>query len=374
MAVASSETYHLLQTLLLTLDTLQLKAGDEPPSSSSHFVTEVDASCDGSTLVFGVSDDTVQLVDATTSVVTTRFKAHSDTITCVCCSAQQPNHFLTAGYDNAVKLWDARSPDVAHTITFPTEVLAATTLFGDTLLAASQENAIHFVDIRNERKLGIYDDCHTDSVTRLKRSPAQEGVLASAADDCLVCCYDVSAAQQQDAVLSIMNTECPIARIGFFGSSYEGIYCLTGVETMSLWHFPSAQRINTFENIRNDRAWPLAVEYLVDCIYSPEDDMLRLYAGTHAGQMVECVVSPSEVRPVKAMPNGHRNTVRCVVKGATRLFTGGEDARVCVWSEERPPQAAIGATTTTSSTHPVHRKTAKDRQFRPYPMPQQRKK
>lgn len=373
MVDRSTDKYHILQTLVLTLDNLHFKSagGSEGRgNTSNHFVTEVDANSDGSALFFSVSDDSVQLVDTSTNVVTSRFQAHASTITCVSCASQHPQQFVTAAYDRSVKLWDARAPEAVQTFRFPVEPLATTTLFGDTLLAASQENAIHFIDIRQQQKVGIYDDCHTDTVTQLKRSPVQDGMLASAADDCLICCYDVTTAQQQDAVISILNTECPIARIGFFGNSYEGIYCLSGVETMNLWHYPSAQRINSFENIRNNDAWPVSVDYLVDCIYTPESDMLKLYAGAHDGQMVECEVSPADVRPVKTMSSGHRSTVRCVASSNRRVYTGGEDARVCIWTEERPAQMNL----TPSSTHPVPRKTAKDRQFRPYGMPKQRKK
>lgn len=52
------------------------------------------------------------------------------------------------------------------------------------------------------------------------------------------------------ALDSVMNAECAVRSVGFFGPEGEGVYCCTNTETLSLWHAAGAQRMNDFGDIR----------------------------------------------------------------------------------------------------------------------------
>ena len=211
----SNDTYHLIESLVVSFETARLGSSygrSKDEFESSHYVIDSEVNSDGTRLAVSVSDDTIRLVDTATASAVGQFRAHSQGISSICFSASQPHLLVTSSYDSSAKIWDLRSSAEVQEFAFPVEVLAATTLFGDTMLAVSQENTVEFMDVRSSQKLGVYGDCLTDSVTRLERSPSQPSVLASAAEDGLICVYDVSAAQQQDAVVSILNTECSVSR------------------------------------------------------------------------------------------------------------------------------------------------------------------
>jgi hypothetical protein len=156
---------------------------------------------------------------------------------------------------------------------------------------------------------------------------------------------------QEDAVVSICNTEAPVRQLGFFGSGQEGIYGISTVETVSCWHFPSSQRIGVFSSIRED----FSADYVVDCWGGKTDsNELFMAIGTHSGQAQICSVDPSGLSPLWTLasssdsdPRGHSDTIRCckkidnVLNGADMLLTAGEDSKICMWQLGAAQQQAM---------------------------------
>jgi hypothetical protein len=145
--------------------------------------------------------------------------------------------------------------------------------------------------------------------------------------------FDTSAADGDEAVVSIFNTECPVRRIGFFGVEEDAMYCLSTTETASFWHCASAQRVGNFPNVREE----LGMDYLVDCMYDSGSDTLRLIAGDYNGESRIAIVGPNSLQVTEESPKGHSATIRCSKYytssgGIERMITGGEDARVCSWN------------------------------------------
>jgi WD40 repeat protein len=269
--------------------------------------------------------------------------------------------FVTSSADKTVRLWDMRSPECAASIEMEGEVNAACSMLDDSLIACGTGTSVVFVDVLSRRQLGRYSDCHTGDVMCLSVCPSNPNVLASGADDGLICVYDVSAGASQEAVVSILNTECCVGKFGFFGTGYEGLFCVSTVETFSLWHFPSAQRIHNFGDVRElSRAWPASVDYLVGCTYVQDTDTLQLVTGTHEGTVVLCNVTPDSLQPVQALTDGHRSTVRCVDGHDGWMVTGGEDARLALWT------AGAIMETSGSGVPVAPRITVKQRQYKPY--------
>ena len=147
------------------------------------------------------------------------------------------------------------------------EVKALSVSFNDSLMAVGAQSSVLFYDLRSSlqsnmdiqlqnsncndsfkssRPLGQYSNTHSDEITQLLFHPRQQQVLVSAGEDGLMSVFDTSRSSEEDAVMSILNNDCPIQKMGFFGHDSEGIYCLSTIETASLWHFPSAQRLLNF--------------------------------------------------------------------------------------------------------------------------------
>ena len=303
-------------------------------------------------------------------------------------STQSPL-LVTSGEDGLVKVFDLRtSPSIngksalqlqlamAHKAE---EALSVSIGYNGALAAVgSNKGFIHFYDLRLisnhqtlQQPLGSYVDAHTDDVTkvRFQRSNRDShdttSILLSASEDGLACTFDTSQPSEELALRSVINVGSPLRDVGFFGPSLEGLYCLTGSETMSVWHHESAQRIADFGDIRNHLsklAGGIPVQYLVGCAWI--NDELNLLAGNNIGDSVLYKVDAGALAVKKIMSGGHKGCIRSFVPVSSRnhgidstsIITAGEDSRLCEWNEHAnsggsggngvTASAAAGTTTT----------------------------
>lgn len=242
---------------------------------------------------------------------------------------------------------------------------------------------IHFYDLRHlsnnstnstnntntntnqQQPLGSYVDAHTDDVTKVRFQKHSRDnhtttpLLLTASEDGLACTFDTSQPSEELALKSIINIGSPLRDVGFFGPNLEGLYCLTGSETMSVWHHDSAQRIGDFGDVRNhlgDLAG-VGIQYLVGCAWMEVEQELVLLAGNHEGDCVLYKVDAGSLEVKKIMSGGHRGCIRSFVPvssnsnsnsnsnagngnrnwsgsgNGTCFITAGEDSRLCEWSE-----------------------------------------
>ncbi|CAI5523240.1 unnamed protein product, partial [Closterium sp. Naga37s-1] len=137
-------------------------------------------------------------------------------------------------------------------------------------------------DMRSSRLLGRLEDAHTEDVTQVRFHPLHRTALLSAALDGLICRFDLSPPHEAslsasavttssaaaatseryadaDPLQSVISPGTSISRIGFFGPSASALWCLTSVETLSLWDVWTGDTISSFDDIRStlSEKWPL---------------------------------------------------------------------------------------------------------------------
>lgn len=198
-------------------------------------------------------------------------------------------------------------------------------------------------------------------VTQVRFNPANETSLATGSEDGLVCVYDTTRASAEEALVSVINANCAVRRVGFFGPGGQGIYCLSGSETLSLWHAATAQCIVDHDDIRSrSEGWGGAahsgsgppgtgLNYLVDC-FTADDATLYLLGGDWSGAVTLCEVTDAAVTPRWRSTEGHTGLVRACAAHQGLLCTGGEDARVCGWDWRGDP-GAVAARIAASHAH-----------------------
>mmetsp|Transcript_25922 Transcript_25922/g.24763 ORF Transcript_25922/g.24763 Transcript_25922/m.24763 type:complete len:385 (-) Transcript_25922:191-1345(-) len=339
---------------------------EEGDNDDGVYIFDVNCFFDGSAVVTSLSDNCLAVYDAESLAQIRKLKGHSDMINGFDLSKTTPNSIYSVSNDHYVYGWDLRASSEAPAmkIKLADEVTAISVGMNDSLLAAGYGSSISFYDIRGSScfsdnwnnkkatKLGEYSDIHTDTVTQLKFSTVNPQILASGAEDGLISLFDTSAADGDEAVVSIFNTECPVRRIGFFGVEEDAMYCLSTTETASFWHCTSAQRVGNFPNVREE----LGMDYLVDCMYDCRSDTLRLLAGDYNGDSKIAIVTPTALQVAEETPKGHSATIRCSKyytsgSGVERLITSGEDSRVCSWNlkKSNPTAPSIAEKLTNSS-------------------------
>ena len=269
--------------------------------------------------------------------------AHSSRINCIESSRSNPHLVMTCSEDKLVKYWDARSSHASGSVLqfrFADEVQSASMGTKDSLLAAATKNSLKFADTRKTHEargsscadgkmltevFGEYGDVHMDDITVVRFHPERTNEVFTASEDGLIACYDTSVSEHSSAVLSIINTDCPVRTFGFYGPNREGLFSLSTVETASFWHIYSALRLSVIPRVRETHA----VHYLVDCFAVGDD--LQLLAGTNSGEGTLLSVTPAQMKIERAVRGGHTEVIRAAsyLSRSGRLITGGEDAKIC---------------------------------------------
>jgi len=243
-----------------------------------------------------LSDKSIVLYDIQTNCIVDRISnAHTGPISEVQfyspSSSSSTMSLISAGHDGHVKTWDFRCRNsmsssggggdngatTAATGTFELgqrneKALCVSVGYDGSLAAVGTDQArISFFDLRRQTSsssstaalLGNYIDAHTDDVTCVKfqtiPSASSSGingsntttattattatVLATASEDGLINIYNPSASTEETALLSVINVNCPIRNITFFGPNYQGLAVLTGNESMICYHWDSGQLI-----------------------------------------------------------------------------------------------------------------------------------
>ena len=196
-------------------------------SSTTEYVYDIVSSPDGIGSIISSSDNKIRCMNNSSNIITSTLNGHNDTISGL--EFISHSEFFSASHDKTTLLWDTRTSNIQSTMYCNDEVSNIAVGMNNNLLAMSCETSIYFYDIRKlDKSLGEYSDSHTDTIAQLQFSPNpnQPYLLASAADDGLIVTYNVAQQAHEEAVVSIMNCECPVRKFGFFGSQYEGIYSL----------------------------------------------------------------------------------------------------------------------------------------------------
>jgi WD40 repeat protein len=361
--------------------------------ASSHH--DASAAASSTCVASALSNKSIVIYDSTSGQVTRRIeKAHEGPISQISffpCeygsevgsthqnNSNHPPLLISASQDGTVKVFDLRTNALSSAITtklaLPNEQALCVSLgYGGTLAAVGTSKArVSFLDLRytsgtnpTGALMGSYVDAHTEEVTQVKfqtvsnASGQTRTVLATASEDGLLSIYDPAQPSEDAALLSTLNIGAPLRHIGFFGPNYEGICALTGNETMSVWHWDSAQKVSDvgglgLRGLLSDAVGKSglsvegsSVEYLVGCTWanancdqatpqSPSDSKaLHLLAGNSEGDGYLFRMDADQITPLVHLKGGHRGCIRnfCWVdngSGGQRLVTGGEDARLCEW-------------------------------------------
>ncbi|CAM9407447.1 unnamed protein product [Hapterophycus canaliculatus] len=285
----------VVAALPVTPDPEDIAADGEDAGSGSdggprfEYVTQLETNCDNKMLAAALSSLEINLYSTETMDLTGQLKGHSGPLTQLAFAPSDSSSLFTASEDGTVRGWDTRSRGTTVTLGKKGEEIFSMALgYDGRLCAAGKDCLIEFYDLRKAGKpLGIYEECHTDAVTQVKFHPHKRSFMLTASEDGLMCFLDTEVSIEEDALDSVMNAECAIRSVGFFGPQGEGVYCCTNTETLSLWHAAGAQRIKDFGDVRAlARGEPPLVDAAAAAAAAKGDDGDGGCAATTAGQAV----------------------------------------------------------------------------------------
>jgi len=341
-------------------------------------VTSSPRGCSQPWLACGLSNGEIQVYDQTRLHGLQTYHHDAALITDLVNDVSNPHALIASASDGTVTIFDIRQAQHHHPACqtkLPRrdeEALSVSMGFEGSLAAVGTNKAkIHFFDVRHAAGiLGSYHQAHTDEITRVRfqTTPSTTmstttSTLVSAGEDGLVVVYDTSQPSEESAIQNVLSVQSAVREVGFFGPQSDGIYCLTGSESLLLYHKDESVCRKDFGlNLRNDlmhQVWGSVandininnhntasltpIEYLVDCYWDGDRNELQLLAGNAQGDCVMYNVGPEGIHVRNRLRGGHRGVVRAWnhLSSNHMFVTVGEDARLCEWNQT-PPVNGVG--------------------------------
>uniref|UniRef100_A0A6M2F1E8 Uncharacterized protein n=1 Tax=Populus davidiana TaxID=266767 RepID=A0A6M2F1E8_9ROSI len=323
----------------------------------NDYVFQIVPKDDWSSMAVSLSTKAVKLYSPETGQFQGECKGHSDTINqisfSVSSSSSSPHVLHSCSSDGTIRAWDTRTFQQVSCISAGSSQEIFSFSFGgsnDNLLAAGAKSQILFWDWRNGKQVAGLEESHTEDVTQVHFVPDNRNKLLSASVDGLMCIFNTDGdINDDDHLESVINVGTSIGKVGFFGETYKKLWCLTHIESLSIWDWKDARNeANLLEarSLASDN-WALDhVDYFVDCHYPGEGESLWVIGGSNAGALGYFPVSYSGVgaigSPEAILGGGHTGVVRSVLpvssmKGGLAQsqgifgWSGGEDGRLCCW-------------------------------------------
>ncbi|KAJ1729582.1 hypothetical protein LPJ61_003454 [Coemansia biformis] len=279
-------------------------------------------------------------------------KYHTEQLTQI---RARDNSLLSSSIDGRIALWDLRQPAGGPSMVFTADdpVLSfdlstdGTMLIGGTQLNSAYAAKILFWDLRAAgAPVGTFEDSHSDDVTQIQCCPSASKHFLSGSTDGLLCTFDPSQPDEDDALLFAANTGASVARCGYFGPESQFIYAQSDMETLQLWTSEATQ-LADFGDVRELSQSGVPVDYIVKCEYDAVSQRLYMVAGSNDGSIRLLHVGAASMEHIQDLPSGHSGVVRGFDWDLSEgwAVSGGEDGRLAWWSrgdQTPPPAVAAG--------------------------------
>lgn len=298
------------------------------------------------------SDKTIRLYNKETLACLQEYSARPGVLSGVRFSHTNSNLVFSACSDATVKLWDARVSGTGAAQEYngyPSNVFISFDVScNDLIVCAGTEKVdedafLVFWDGRyvpnteSKEPLGAYSESHNDDVTQVRFHPTNPSLVATGSTDGLVNVFDLNESNEDDALSSTCNSDSSVNVIGWAGSDYKQVYCLTHDEGFVWWDLA---QVDTEEPITLCKVEDMreyvsgcSMDYLISGVYREKQNTLLLLGGSHNGDISVLNCDLGKVTHVKTLTGGHTGTVRAVYwcGGDDTVITGGEDAQLLVW-------------------------------------------
>ncbi|XP_055813413.1 WD repeat-containing protein GTS1 [Solanum dulcamara] len=319
---------------------------------ADDYVFQIVPKNDWTSMAVSLSTNAIKLYSLATGQYIGECNGHSSTINQISFSGASSPHVLhSCSSDGTLRAWDTRSfQQVLSVSAGPSQEIFSFSLGGanHNLLAAGCNSQVLFWDWRTKRQVACLEESHTEDVTQVHFIPGYDDRLISASVDGLMCLFDTGGdINDDDQLVSVLNVGTSIGKVGFLGEKNQKLWCLTHIETLSVWDWKDERTEASFEDARSlaSKSWMADnVDYFVDCHYSVEEDRFWVIGGTNGGSLGYFPVSYKEPRaigpPEAVLCGGHEGIIRSVLSGVPGEtmdnhgifgWTGGEDGRLCCW-------------------------------------------
>ncbi|KAN0014582.1 hypothetical protein ACTFIU_000900 [Dictyostelium citrinum] len=294
----------------------------------------LDLSVTPSLLAAAGSNYLIKIYDRSNNTILNVLSGHKDAIN-ETKFIENTNTLLSCSSDKTVKIWDAKTGQCSLTINQQGEIFSID-LNGD-ILAMGVGSMVVLYNLSTKKMIRKFDCSHTEDVTRVRFHPIDKNKLVSCSVDGLICMYDLEQADDDDAIIHVINAEDSIGNIGFFGPSYQYLYSLSHTERLATWDLTTGSKVKHYgSDLRTtlSERYKFEINYFISCIYDNASNQLILFGGDFNGTGYVFLVTPDDVIEVSKLQNVHTDVIRNVFwdKFKSELITSSEDSKIGFWT------------------------------------------
>ncbi|XP_062902300.1 WD repeat-containing protein 89 isoform X1 [Mobula hypostoma] len=303
------------------------------------------------------SNHRIRVYNKQTLALLQQFQGHSAPISGIRFATTNSHLLFSASCDGTLKCWDVRLSSTEAVQIYKGYPNNAFTSFdiscNDVVICAGTEKIeedtyMVFWDARSgtntdstggQEPLGVYSETHNNDITQIRFHPSNPNMVASGSTDGLVNVFDISQETEDDALLATCNSDSSVSFVGWSGSQWEQIFCLTHDEGFFLWdldHLHNDEPITLVkmqdarESLKLDSGH---LDYLIGGLYHKEADSLFVLGGSHKGKLHFLKCEAGALAHMNSLHDGHSATVRAFYWDVedNSLLTCGEDSQLVLW-------------------------------------------
>jgi hypothetical protein len=294
------------------------------------------------------SDDSLRIFSVPDLKLIRTYAAAHKGVSCLVTAPDGTNLF-TAGRDGVIRLWDPRNPSPKPILEIrePKGAGFSALACAGNFLAAGTEStkeglgdvSVLVYDLRApSAPLRSFVESHTDSITQLQWHPTQRNLLLSGSTDGLVSVFDAEVAEEEDALMQVLNPRSAVHCAGFLAE--DQVYALSTDEQFWVYGLEKtgtaeeeALPVKEFGDVRTE----LGCMYVVDVVKEAfMSDPVFAY-GHNDKQTLEIaqLKGPGwEFGDRIELPGAHGEEVVRDLKfvDASNVVSCGEDGMVRLWA------------------------------------------
>ena len=305
--------------------------------------------CAGSTYATIGSDDSLRFFNIPDLKLIRSIAPAHQGIACLI-SSSDGQTFLTAGRDARIRLWDPRNTSNSPKLELAEPKgagFSAIACSGNFVAAGTESTkeglsdvSVLVYDLRNPKApVRSYIESHTDTITALVWHPTQRNLLLSGSTDGLVSVFDAEVAEEEDALMQVLNPRSAVHCAGFLPD--DQVYSLSTDEQFSIYGLDKtgtseevALPMKEFGDVREQ----LSCSYVVDIVQQPFPPGPVMAYGNNEKQTLELMTMQPQPEwsfgSRVQLPGAHGEEV---VRGVMfvdeiHALTCGEDGQVKLWA------------------------------------------
>ena len=284
-----------------------------------------------------------------------------------------PHLFQTSSADGFVRTWDLRTQKAVESFASQNQRPIYSCSCDGTRVAGGAEEQLVLWDRRTRKTMAVFRDTHALDIVQLHFNHKHKDFLVSASEDGNLAVFDFSSViDEEDSFVGALSINTSVARLGFFGTDDENLWCSSGTESLHWWGWKEScdptisdtAGVTAESTTARDllRIGTDPSDYIIRCYYDDSESTMYCISGSKEGAVAvyPCHAFQTSIvfgsHPAEVLlpgAKGHKDVVRDAIviphPSGHALVSGGEDGRLCLWtanaranaipdasSEERP--------------------------------------